>query len=46
MIEDLVTYGAVGALICLGLLLLFCVASTMLSVWKHGVDVEEETDMK
>lgn len=46
MIDNLVTYGAVMALLCLGLLLLFCVACTIVGVIKHGVDVEDETDMK
>lgn len=46
MVEDLVIYGAVGALLCLGLLLLFCVACTIAGVIKNSVDVDEETDMK
>lgn len=46
MVEDLITYGVVGALLCLGLLLLFCVACTIAGVIKNGVDVDEETDMK
>lgn len=46
MVEDLVIYGAVGALLCLGLLLLFCVACTIAGVVKNGLDVDEETEMK
>ena len=46
MVEDLVIYGAVGALLCLGLLLLFCVACTIAGVVKNGVDVDEKTEMK
>jgi hypothetical protein len=46
MVEYLVIYGAVGASLCLGLLLLFCVACTIAGVVKNGVDVDEETEMK
>lgn len=46
MIDDLVTYGAVGALLCLGLFLLFCVACTIVGVIKNGIDVDEDTEMK
>lgn len=44
--SDIIVYGVVGALACIRLLLLLCVAFTIFGVIANGVDIEEETDMK
>lgn len=44
--NDIIVYGVAGVLACFVLLLLFCVAATIIGVIKNGVDVEKETKMK
>jgi len=44
--NDIVTYGVIGILACVALLLLFCVIVVIIKVITEGIDVEEETKMK
>ena len=46
MIDEIITYGVIGILGSVVLLLLFCTVCTIAGVIKHGVDVEKETEMK
>ena len=44
--NEIITYGVIGILACVLLLLLFCVIVVIIRVISHGIDVEDETKMK
>lgn len=44
--NEIITYGVIGILACVVLLLLFCVVVVIIKVIAHGIDVDDETKMK